>query len=70
MKGQPEIHLYMTGFDRCQVTVEHCEIAHPLITAAMEHDPKIAAMVFTGVAMFMKMRNLPPTIWEEFLSTL
>jgi len=60
----------MNAYDRCIVDIESVEIADVLITAAMEHDPKIAAMVFLGVAKYMKIHNLPPNKMEEFLALL
>lgn len=68
--AKPSIHIFMTGFDRCQIKIEEVERADVLITAAMEHDPKIAAMVFLGVAKYMKIHNFPPSKWEEFMAQL
>jgi response regulator of citrate/malate metabolism len=70
MPTKPEIHIYMTGFDRCQVDIQQVEVADVLITAAMEHDPKIATMVFFGVVKYMKLHNFPIEKMQEMLSMI
>jgi hypothetical protein len=67
---QTSIKVYMSGYDKCRVEVVDREVADVLITAMMDHDPKLAAMVFLGVAKYMKIHNMPPNKMEEFLALL